>query len=344
MKKYLRAAVIIAVMLSALVLTSCGKDSSTQGSDTQMKPVYWTMGTHQSAATNYIQQDIDFAEAVKERTNGLVNITVYAAGELPYNATEFAQLVSDGTIEMAAVPSSYIAGECPTSAVSAWPMLAGAIDEVNPALEAADPYVKAELNAKNIEVVGSQAYPMQTMFGSGKAPKTLDDLKGLKMRVFDPYQADLLAAIGVSPVSMVMSEVPSSMQKNVINSSLTGVIGAYEAKWYDICDWAYLMPVAASNCYMIINKSLLDGLPADIRQIIYEEGEKYTEAVNAYNEEAIPNAAKRLEENGVTVVYPSEEDIKKMETIAADFWESWSNDYTDNVKECYKAIKSALNK
>lgn len=104
------------------------------------------------------------------------------------------------------------------------------------------------------------------------------------------------------------------------------------------------MPVAASNCYMIINKSLLDGLPADIRQIIYEEGEKYTEAVNAYNEEAIPNAAKRLEENGVTVVYPSEEDIKKMETIAADFWESWSNDYTDNVKECYKAIKSALNK
>ena len=223
-------------------------------------------------------------------------------------------------------------------------MLAGATDEVNPALEAADPYVKAELNAKNIEVVGSQAYPMQTMFGSGKAPKTLDDLKGLKMRVFDPYQADLLAAIGVSPVSMVMSEVPSSMQKNVINSSLTGVIGAYEAKWYDICDWAYLMPVAASNCYMIINKSLLDGLPADIRQIIYEEGEKYTEAVNAYNEEAIPNAAKRLEENGVTVVYPSEEDIKKMEAIAADFWESWSNDYTDSVKECYKAIKSALNK
>ena len=58
----------------------------------------------------------------------------------------------------------------------------------------------------------------------------------------------------------------------------------------------------------------------------------------------IPNAAKRLEENGVTVVYPSEEDIKKMEAIAADFWESWSNDYTDSVKECYKAIKSALNK
>lgn len=44
------------------------------------------------------------------------------------------------------------------------------------------------------------------------------------------------------------------------------------------------------------------------------------------------------------MVYPSEEDIKKMEAIAADFWESWSNDYTDNVKECYKAIKSALNK
>ena len=42
----------------------------------------------------------------------------------------------------------------------------------------------------------------------------------------------------------------------------------------------------------------------------------------------------------------SDEEIteKKMEAIAADFWESWSNDYTDSVKECYKAIKSALNK
>ena len=54
MKKYLRAAIIIAVMLSALALTSCGKDSSTQGSDTQMKPVYWTMGTPQQTISSRI--------------------------------------------------------------------------------------------------------------------------------------------------------------------------------------------------------------------------------------------------------------------------------------------------
>lgn len=337
---------IVALLLAVILCVALGSSAfAADNSLEDFKPVNWTMGTHQGAATTYIQQDQDFADAVRERTNGLVNITVYAAGELPYSATEFAQLVSDGTIEMAAVPSSYISGECPTTAVSAWPMLAGAIEEIDTALDAALPFAQAELNSKNIEIVGSQSFPMQTMFGTGKAPESLEDLKGLKMRVFDPYQADLLAAVGISPISMVMSEVASSMQKNVINSALTGVIGAYEAKWYDFIDWGYLMPVAASNCYLVINKDLLDGLPEEIQQIIYEEGANYTAAVNAYNAQAIPDAAKNLEDHGVTVVYPKDEDIKKMEEIALDYWVKWADDYKGTqVGECFEAIKTALDK
>ena len=165
MKKRTAAFVLALLMLLPLALSGCGQTAEEPGAElsgelagVDMEPVQWSFACHAGSTSSYYLMECDFADAVRERTNGLVDITVYASGELPYQGTEFARCVSDGTLEMAAAPFSYISGECPACGVVGWPLLAGEVDELAVAVEAADialmsddiskiPYLKRLSNA-----------------------------------------------------------------------------------------------------------------------------------------------------------------------------------------------------
>ena len=137
MKKRTAAFVLALLMLLPLALSGCGQTAEEPGAElsgelagVDMEPVQWSFACHAGSTSSYYLMECDFADAVRERTNGLVDITVYASGELPYQGTEFARCVSDGTLEMAAAPFSYISGECPACGVVGWPLLAGEVDEL----------------------------------------------------------------------------------------------------------------------------------------------------------------------------------------------------------------------
>lgn len=348
MKRRVFAQMLAALILISMLLAGCGETPQDSGDGTggsaSMEPVSWSFGCHAGSTSAYYLMECDFADAVRERTNGLVDITVYAAGEIPYQGTEFARCVSDGTLEMAAAPVSYISGECPACGVVGWPFLAGEVDELGVALEAADPYINNELNEMGITVVGYTAAPMQTMFGVGSTPHSLADLAGRKLRTFDAYQPEIVAHYGMSAVSMVMSEVLPSMSKNVIDCALTGIIAAADSKWYDTVTWAYLLPMSASSDIVMINTELLNSLPEDIQTIILEEADNLTKANQEFAATSVESAIAELEENGCEVVYPTEEDIEEITELAKGYWDIWAEDYDQNVKDCLAAVRKAVGK
>lgn len=352
MKKRTLALFLSLLMVMSLLLVGCGdggeeaKDPSTGGEvlDVDMEPVQWSFGCHAGSTSSYYLMEVEFADAVRERTNGLVDITVYAAGEIPYQGTEFARCVSDGTLEMAAAPFSYISGECPACGVVGWPFLAGEVDELGLAIEAADPYINNELNAMGIKVVGYTSAPMQTMFGVGETPRSLEDLAGRKLRTFDAYQPQIVANYGMSATSMVMSEVLPSMSKNVIDCALTGIIAAADVKWYDTCTWAYLLPVSASGDIVMINQELFNSLPEEIQTIILEEADNLTKANQEFAANSVESAIKELQDNGCEVVFPTDEEIAEITELAKGYWDKWSADVNQNTKDCLAAVRAAVGK
>lgn len=309
-----------------------------------MKPVNWSFGCHVGSTSSYYLMEVEFANRVAERTNGLVNITVYANGELPYASTDFVRLVSDKTIEMAAIPVSYASGECPTCGVIGWPFLAGEVDELDIAVAAALPFVNEELGAKGVRCIGWTSAPMQTMFGNGKTPQTLADLNGRKLRVFDAYQPILFSDFGITSVSMTMGEVLPAMQKNTVDSALTGIIAASDSAWYDVCTWGYLLPVSASTDMVLINEELLNGLPEVIQQIILEEAEQLTEDNKAFAASSIDSSIQNMKDHGMEIVFPSDADIQEMETKAGEYWDVWIKDQTELTQQCFAAIREAVGK
>src|SRR5699024_8352846 len=145
--------------------------------------------------------------------------------------------------------------------------------------------------------------------------------------------------IGATPVSMVMSEVPSAMQKGVIDAAITGSLGAYDSKWSDVIDWGFILPVAGSGAFMIANQEALEELPSDVYDTLTEVAEKWEEKGNEEMAEKDEESIDNIESEGVEINRGSEEDIKKGKELMEDFCDKWAKE--DNLKEELDEIKNA---
>lgn len=82
----------------------------------------------------------------------------------------------------------------------------------------------------------------------GRRPITsLDDIKGVKLRVASPEQGEFVRRFGGVSITMGAPEVPSALDRGVVDGILTGGVGA--VLWKDLLKSGYLLVVNVNNSY-----------------------------------------------------------------------------------------------
>lgn len=315
--------------LCLLFLVGCSNNAAKKES------IRWELATHNTANTIYWQELVDFADTIRERTDGRLDISVRGGGELPFKGNEFLRVVSDGTIQMAEVPLGYVSGDISASIVPSWPMIAGTAEQLETLLPALSDITNKEIADKgfSLEIMCSYGVPLQVFWGVGEPVTSIEQLKELKIRVFSAESAEILIGLGANPISMSVSEVVPSIQRKVIDAAITGVTYADEAKWYDVCDWGYLLPFCGSVSHVIVNNEAMNALPADIQEIVREEAEYLRQRNVELAGTTIEDSLKNLEENGMVINYASESDIAYMEELSRTYWDTWAKNGGPSVQE-----------
>lgn len=326
------------------IVSACSNNEETSNKGSTDSDVFkWDFNLHVGLDEGTGVWMTQFADSVRERTEGKLDITPRPPGELPYSAEDSVRITSDRSVEMADATIAYIAGDVEAAILPTWPFLASKDTETfMKAVETIRPFADEELAEYGIETLFWLSDPPQYLWGVGEPVKTLDDLKGLKIRTFSPEQQTLMSELGATPVSMVMSEVPSAIQRGVVDAALTGPVGAYESKWGDIIDWGYTMPFAGSGAFMLVNSEALNELPEDIKEILVEEAEKWEQIGNEEVEKWAQESVRKIqEEYGVEINDGLEEDIKKAEKIMENHWYQWAeeSDLTKELEAILEAIK-----
>jgi len=108
---------------------------------------------------------------------------------------------------------------------------------------------------------------------SAKGVKSMDDLKGLKIRAATRLNSRMLAALGATPVQMPLPAVPEAMAKGVIDGAMVPWEGVPAAKLQEIAKSHLDAPAGApkfanSIFAFVMNKAKYDGLPADLKKVI----------------------------------------------------------------------------
>ena len=83
------------------------------------------------------------------------------------------------------------------------------------------------------------------VFYCNQAIKTLDDLKGLKVRSFTPSMAALIQSLGATPVTLQFSEVYPALQRGVANCGVTSPTSGNSGKWPEVT--THFLPLSVSG-------------------------------------------------------------------------------------------------
>jgi len=207
-----------------------------------------------------------FADLVKAKTNGSVEIKVFPNSQLG-NAIAQIQSVKMGTLEAFMDGAGWYGQLVGDYYIFATPYLMKDIDHTRRV--AASP-IADEINAKLIEKHGMRMLTLGWLrlardVISKKPVKNLADVQGLKMRVPELTSfAEGWRTLGASPTPVAYSEIYLALQQGIVESAELSMDMFFNLKLYEVAKNITLTQHQAEPGAMIVNERFYKGLtPAE---------------------------------------------------------------------------------
>lgn len=224
-----------------------------------------------------------------------------------------------GTVEAAVSPADFYSGVDPRFGVFSIPVLFR--DAKHAERVVLDPELNKEIMGigadKGMQVVSVFTFAPAHYFG--KQPiRTLDDFKGKKMRVnATAAERAKMRQFGATGVPMDLPEVLPGLQQGVIDGTMSATAIYVNLKFMDIAK-----VITQTNDTMIISigalsRAWLAKLPADLRQMVVEEGNRLSARVSAHSHVLDETMVKRWREAGGEIVQLPAADQTRMRQILA---------------------------
>ena len=285
----------------------------------------WRFFTYVSPTDFHAKMNKEFAEDITAASGGRLEITHFAAGELPYKAGDIIKAVATNQIQMGQVGAGLAAGDAPEIDVFSVPFLCTTYAGFAAAAEAMGDIPDQVLTDKfGVRVIMNWPIPGQNIWSSAKID-TLADLKGKKIRTWNPLQVEMLQPLGASPTSLDPSEVIPALQRGVVDGAITSALSANDWKAYDIVKHGFMLNFTMAHQITLVNQEALAGLPDDLRKLVEDKARewapRYFEASEATNDAALKN----MTDNGVELVEASAEEIADVKATLRPMWDKWAS-------------------
>lgn len=301
--------------------------------------ISWIVYTHVPAATLVparVFQEI--VERVAKETNGGFQLKFHLGGSLTIKATDITTAVGDNVVQMG--DDAFQQGNVPITGILRLPMLVTSAPEFEKALGIMKPYITKAFDKKGATLLANYYFPMQISWSSRKLT-SLDDFKGQKIRATSPEQIEFLKRFGANGLTVGGSEVPSALERGVVDGVLTANAGGGKI-WKDLLKYCYEIGINYFEDNIIVNKEAYAKLPAAYREsltkAVVELAPKMTSMMA---DEEISEAAKRKAE-GMIQTKATPEDYKRGADKMVDYWDAWAKRYGAETQEALKKVREAL--
>lgn len=246
------------------------------------------------------------AKEIAERTDGRVNFKFYGGG-VQGNDKQVLRKMRIGQLHGGAFTSNALAELQKDSQLYALPMLFNNLEEVK--------FVRSKMDAQLQQLVEQAGYVNFGFAGSGfasimsnTAVANLDDLRGLKVWVPDGDKLSYSAvkALGVSPVTMPLTDVLTGLQTELIDTIMGPPAAAIVLQWNTAVSYITDLPLAYIFAMLVIDKRMFDKLQPDDQAVVREVMTKVYKGFDAQGEEDNKQALKALLADGMTSVKADE--------------------------------------
>jgi TRAP-type transport system periplasmic protein len=255
-------------ILTLIVLMPSSNPSALAAELIELKLAHFMPTTH----VQHLKTYVPFAQNVEKLTNGRVKIKIYPAGTLGAPA-QLPEIVKTGVADIAFIFPSMTAGRFPRTSAFDLPFLfSSSTQTTRVAYELFDRYLADDY--KDYKVLWLYASDTGQIYSATRPIKTLEDLKGMKMRTPSATMSDALKRLGANPVGLPITELQMALDKHVIDGALTPNTVVADFKLYHQIKHITQADVYVSLLAVLMNKKKFDSLPPYAKKAIEQAAGK----------------------------------------------------------------------
>jgi len=267
------------------------------------------------------------AKQVREQTGGAVDIQTFPAGQLG-SSRDLIEAASSGAVQIVDEGAAQFGQFVPQFSILEAPYLWRDAAHVRRAL--GSPLVDdmyAQLVAKrSMRVVGSTYYGKRHVTTGNKAVNTVDDMKGLKLRIpeVDTFRA-MAEAWGARPTPMNFSELYLALSQGAVDGQENPLPTIQSAKFNEVQKYLILTGHVITPRLIVINESAWQALDAKQRQVLKASLEANGQIQDADILAQEGKLADTFKAGGMTVIQPDVDSFRKpvLATLPAKFEGKW---------------------
>jgi len=327
-------------MMGMLFLAACGgSDEAADANDDAASEDAGSAGggeydldfSHFFPPTHFMEEEIQqLAGDLEEATDGRIQLTSYPGASLAAPDEQF-DAAATGSVDSALSVHGYTPNQFPLTSVMELPFMAPSSVEGSKNLWE----LYNEFDEFDEEYAGTKPLWLYTtdpgqLFTVGKQVKSVEDLKGMRIRSPSPETSEWLEALGATPVSMPMNENFEALERGVVD----GTIAPWEAvkTWGldEVIDYATVGNFYSTTMFVVMNEGIWNDLSAEDQETVTElTGEKMVEKTGEVFDQFGQDATEQAKEKGVEIYELRDDELAEWSEYINPTIENW----IENVEE-----------
>jgi TRAP-type C4-dicarboxylate transport system substrate-binding protein len=209
-----------------------------------------------------------WTQEVARRSNNKLTVRLFPSMQLGGRPPELYRQTVQGITDATFTLPGYTSADFPMMALTELPGTATSADDGTKKLWAnLDKFLARDF--KDTKVLMLWNSDTASLMSKNKPLRTLDDLKGLKIRTPSAAQSAQLTALGATPIDMPVTQIYNSLDRGVIDATMIPMSAALDFKLIEVAKYFTVnAPLGRSPFLVALNKARYDKLPADLKKVI----------------------------------------------------------------------------
>ncbi|HXF79219.1 MAG TPA: TRAP transporter substrate-binding protein [Usitatibacter sp.] len=283
--------------------------------------VKWDMPTPYAASNFHTENIAQFVSDIDEATGGKLKITVHSNGSL-FKANEIKRAVQGGEAQMGEILISGYSNEDPIFGIDSVPFLATSYAQAQKLWNVSRKPIESRFRKQGLRVLYAVPWPPQGIY-SDKPINSMADMKGLKMRAYNPYTSRIAELAGAQPVTIQAAELAQAMATGAVNANITSSSTGYDSKAWEVVKYYYDTQAWIPKNIVFVNEKAFDALDKGEQKAVLDAAKAAETRGWKTSQEKNQWYLDQLKSHGMQVSAPSkqlESDFRKVGHTMTEEW------------------------
>ncbi|AQU84132.1 MULTISPECIES: TRAP transporter substrate-binding protein DctP [unclassified Halomonas] len=168
-----------------------------------------------------------------------------------------------------------------------------------------------------------------------------DDFAGLRFRAMDPSQVALYEAFGASGTPIPWTEVYMALRTGVADGQMNPPMYIILGSLHEVQDYLTLANIQYSNQFLVGNSQMIESWEEETHNAFMEAVAEANQQAREHNEAKVDERIAYLEEQGMEVIRPSEEDLNAFREIGQPAYLEWLSERNIDQRWIDMALEDA---